>query len=98
MTARKYYPKVLDFEGQRVKMWRNKMEYLLKVMKTLYVLSTDCLEPYGDGPTGIYQSDWLKYDDFDCRNEILNHLGNSLYGVFSKFKIAKKLWEALIKE
>ena len=33
-----------------------------------------------------------------AKNEILNRLDNSLYGIFSKFKIAKELWDAWIKE
>lgn len=74
------------------------MEYLLKVMKILYVLSTDYPKPSGDGPVGTYKNEQWKFDDFDCRNEILNYLDNSLYDVFPKFKTAEGLWEALIKE
>ena len=67
-------------------------------MKILYVLLVDCPELYGDGPASTYENKKWKFDDFDCKNEILNHLDNSLYGVFSKFKTAKELWDALIKE
>lgn len=98
MTTQEYNRKVYNFEGKDSKMWRTKMECLLKGMKVVYVKSTDRLEPYGDGPAGTYENEQQKSDDFDCRNEILNHLGNSLYGVFSNFKTAKELWEALIKE
>ena len=33
------------------------MEYLLQVMKILYVLLTDCPEPYGDGPASTYENE-----------------------------------------
>lgn len=56
MTTLEYYPKVSNFEGEDFKMCRMKMEYLLKVMKILYVLLIDCLEPYGDGPARIYEN------------------------------------------
>lgn len=38
MTAWEYYPKVFSFKGEDFKMWRMQMEYLLKVMRILYVL------------------------------------------------------------
>lgn len=74
-------------------MWRVKMEHLLKVMKILYVLSTDYPKPYGDGSVGTYENEIWRSENFDCRNETLSHLDNSLYGVFSKFKTVKELWE-----
>ena len=98
MTARDYYPKVFNFEGKDFKMWRLKMEYLRKVMKILQVLLTNSPEPYGDVPASTYENEKWKSDDFDCKNEALNHLDTSLYGIFSNFKIAKELWDALIKE
>lgn len=61
-------------------------------------ITTDYLEPYGDRPAGTYENKQWKFDDFDCRNEILNHLDNFLYVVFLKFKTATELWETLIKE
>ena len=33
----------------------------------------------------------MKLDDFDCRNEILNHLQNLLYSVFVKYKAVNEL-------
>ena len=89
---------IFNFVGKEFKMRRMKMEYLLKVLKILYVLSTNCPEPYGEGPVGTFASEKWKSDDLDCKNEILNHLDNSLYGVFFKFKTTKELWDALIKE
>ena len=74
------------------------MEYLHKVLKVLNVLNRDCPEPFGYGPASTYQNDQWKSNDFDCRDEILNHLDNSLYSVFVKYKTVKELWEALEKE
>ena len=91
-------PKVFNFECQHFKTWRMRMEFLLKVLRVLYVLNTDCPEQFRHGPVGTYQNDQWKSVDFDCRNKILNHLDNSLYIVFAKYKTANDLWEALEKE
>ena len=73
------------------------MEYRLKVMKILYVLAIDCPQPYGEGPAGTFESEKWESNDFDCKNEILNHLDNSFYGVFSNFKSAKEYRNLFLK-
>lgn len=72
-----------------------KMEFLHKVLKILNVLNIDCPEPFGYGPASTYQNGQWKSNYFDCRDDIINHLDNSLYSVFAKYKTAKELWEAL---
>lgn len=53
-------PKGFNFEGQHSKMRQMKMEYLLKVLKVLYVMDTKCPEPFGYGPAGTYHNDQRK--------------------------------------
>lgn len=50
MANTREIPEVFNFEGQHFKMWQMKMEYLLKVLKVLYMLNTDCPRPFGYRP------------------------------------------------
>lgn len=76
------------------------MEYLIKVLKILYVPNTECLEPFRYGLAGTYQNEQWKSNVFDRGNgnEILNYQDNSQYSAFQKYKTANELWEALEKE
>lgn len=49
MAISRENPKVFKFDGQHFKMSQMKMEYLLKALKILYMLNTNCPGPFGYG-------------------------------------------------
>lgn len=98
MGTSKENPKVFVFSGEHFKRWQKKMNYLLTFLKVVYVLTDDCPPENEMGPAGPnIRKKWVDAD-YKCRNEILNHLDDSLYDIYSELNTAKELWGALQKE
>ena len=86
--------------GIEFKIWQQKMRFYLTTLnlaKFLYENAPNLKENEMDRQVVAAVEAW-KYVDFLCKNYILNGLDNTLYNVYSSFKIAKELWDSLDKK
>ena len=89
-----------NFNGIEFKIWQQKMLFYLTTLnlaKFLYENAPNLKENEMDRQVVAAVEAW-KYVDFLCKNYILNGLDNTLYNVYSSFKIAKELWDSSDKK
>ncbi|XP_021893072.1 uncharacterized protein LOC110811027 [Carica papaya] len=91
------------FDGNNYHLWAAKMEFFLKQLKLLYVLTGQCPSSACGLEASTEELDqakaarqkWVR-DDYLCRQNILNSLCDRLYHEYSKkSKNAKELWDEL---
>ncbi|CAM8963206.1 unnamed protein product [Rhodiola kirilowii] len=72
------------------------MQFLLKNLNVVYVMSTPCPEVRDDGPMVDFRqrSKW-ENDDYIARGHILNGMSDPLFDLYQNAKSAKELWDSL---
>lgn len=97
------FVKLDRFDGTNFNRWKDKMLFLLTVLKVAYVLDpeTNILEePAADATSeNIAKFADLKKkredDEFTCRGHILNTLSDRLYDLYMSIKSPVEIWKAL---
>lgn len=97
------FVKLDRFDGTNFNRWKDKMLFLLTVLKVAYVLDpeTNTLEEPDEDATSenIEKFADLKKkredDEFTCRGHILNTLSDRLYDLYMSIKSPVEIWKAL---
>ncbi|KAK7397441.1 hypothetical protein VNO78_18613 [Psophocarpus tetragonolobus] len=94
---------VIRFDGKNFQLWAQQMELLFKRLKIEYVLIEPCpnttlgegAKAEGTAAAKAAERRWLN-DDLMCWRNILSHLSDPLFNLYSNRKMSgKELWEEL---
>ncbi|XP_072963330.1 uncharacterized protein [Typha angustifolia] len=90
------HDKLDRFDGNNYKRWKEKIEFVLTVMKTRYVIEKECpvLTEKSTVEEKTAKQKWDE-DNVLCRGTILGSLTNHLFDMYSHMKTAKEIWIAL---
>ncbi|KAM2175380.1 hypothetical protein ACFX1Q_034795 [Malus domestica] len=100
-VVKQHVEKPEKFKGVDFKCWQQKMLFYLTTLNLSHVITSEAPKApeEGDILAEILQAiEAWTHSEFLCRNYILNALDDSLYDVYSSYKIAKELWEFLDKK
>ena len=93
------FVKLDRFDGTNFMRWKDKMMFLLTVLKISYILDPNLPDLPAATSEDIDQvkKDRTKReeDELLCRGHILNNLSDRLYDLFTSVKSAKEIWNAL---
>ena len=79
--------KMDPFDGKNYKMWSDKIEFFLGQIGVDYALTVDV------APTDSIRD--FDKDNKTCRGMLLHYMTGPLYLIYSKYKNAKEIWDAL---
>ena len=87
------------FDGTNFTRWKEKLFFLLTIMKIAYVLDPalpSISEANDDDTDGIKAARKKREDDeVMCRGHILNTLSDKLYDLYNSMETPKEIWNAL---
>ena len=93
------FVKLDHFDGTNFIHWKDKMMFLLTVLKISYILDLNLSEIPApkDEDTEQVKAERKKReeDELLCRGHILNNLSDHLYDLFTSTKSAKEIWNSL---
>nr|GEY26150.1 retrovirus-related Pol polyprotein from transposon TNT 1-94 [Tanacetum cinerariifolium] len=90
------FEKLDKFEGSDFRRQQKKMQFLLTILKVVYVLSSPAPE-YVENETLDQTRKRCKWDNdnYTCRWHILNGMSDALFDVYQNVESAKELWDQL---
>ena len=87
------------FDGTNFVRWKDKMMFLLTVLKIFYILDLNLSEIPApkDEDTEQVKADRKKCEEDELlyRGHILNNMSDRLYDLFTSIKSAKEIWNSL---
>ncbi|KAK9707253.1 hypothetical protein RND81_07G183900 [Saponaria officinalis] len=87
------------FDGTNFLRWKEKMKFLLTVLKVFYVLDPNLgniPEPSDEDTDGIITERMKRIEDeMLCRGYILNSLSDRLYDLYTPIQSTKDMWNSL---
>ncbi|KAJ9544243.1 hypothetical protein OSB04_023950 [Centaurea solstitialis] len=94
------------FKGTDFKRWQQKMLFYLTTLRVSNVLTEQApTNPPASEGENVHTAEQIAefqmavdnwaYNEYSCRNYILNALDDSLYDIYSTFATAREIWESL---